>query len=67
MKQVEFRGNVTAFSSQGQSKLSVTIGTFSIDNDSENVTFKMNWCFFQLCRVYSNSLKISNVGKFPWS
>ena len=34
---------------------------------SENVTFKMNSRFFKLCRVYSNSLKMSNVGKFPWS
>ena len=45
------------------------IGTFSIDKGDgiENVTFKMNWRFFQLCRVYSNLLKISNVGKFPCS
>ena len=42
---------------------------FSIDkgDGSENVTFKMNWRFFQLCRVYFNSLKIANVGQFPWS
>ena len=33
----------------------------------ENINFKMIPCFFKLCRVYSNSLKISNVGKFPWS
>ena len=46
-----------------------TIQTFSIDkgDGSENVTFKMNWRFFQLCRVYFNSLKIANVGQFPWS
>ena len=51
------------------------IGSFSIDDCdvSENVTFKMNLRFFKLCRVYSNSLnslnslKISNVGKYPWS
>ena len=45
------------------------LGTFSIDkgDGSENVTFKMNWRFFQLCRVYFNSLKIANVGQFPWS
>ena len=45
------------------------LGTFSIDKGDgiENVTFKMNWRFFQLCRVYFNLLKISNVGKFPWS
>ena len=43
--------------------------TFSIDkgDGSENVTFKMNWLFFQLCRIYFNSLKIANVSQFPWS
>ena len=40
------------------------IGSFSIDdgNGSENVSFKMN-----LCRVYSNLLKMASVGEFPWS
>ena len=33
----------------------------------ENITFKMIPCFFKLCRVYSNSLKMSNVAKVPWS
>ena len=33
-------------------------------SSSENVTFSR---FFKLCRVYSNSLKMSNVGEFPWS
>ena len=33
----------------------------------KNITFKMNQRFFKLCRVYSNSLKMSNVGEFPWS
>ena len=46
------------------------LGTFNIDDDDgdgcENVTLKINWGLFQLCRVYSISLKISNVGKFPW-
>ena len=44
-------------------------GSFSIDggDGSETVTFKMNSRFFKLCRVYSNSLKMSNVGEFPWS
>ena len=44
-----------------------TKGSFSKDDgdDSENVTFKMNKCFFKLCRVYSNSMKMLNVGKFP--
>ena len=46
-----------------------SLGSFSIgDGDgTKNVTFKMNSCFFKLCHVYSNSLKMSNVGKFPWS
>ena len=42
------------------------IGSFSIDDGDgrENVTFKMNWRFSKLCRVYSSSLKMSIVGKF---
>ena len=45
------------------------LGSFSIDdgNGRENVTFKMNSRFFNLCRVYSNLLKMANVGEFPWS
>ena len=44
------------------------LGTFSIHkgDGSENVTFTMNWRFFQLCRVYFNSLE-KYVGQFPWS
>ena len=44
-------------------------GSFSIDdgNGSENVTFKMNSRFFNLCRIYSNLLKMASVGEFPWS
>ena len=47
----------------------LSLGSFSIDDGdgTKNVTFKMNSCFFKLCCVYSNSLKMSNVGKFPWS
>ena len=43
--------------------------SFSNDDgdDSENVTFKMNKRFSNFSRVYSNSLKMSKVGKFPWS
>ena len=43
--------------------------SFSIDDadGSENVTFKMNSCFFNLCRVNSNLLKIASVDEFPWS
>ena len=49
--------------------VAVIVGSFSIDDGdgSENVTFKMNSRFFKLCRGYSYSLKMSNVGEFPWS
>ena len=63
--------------SQGRcaSGVLLSLGTFSIHEDddggvgdgSENITFNMNWGRFQLCRIYSNSLKISYVGEFPWS
>ena len=45
------------------------LGSFSIDdgNCSKNVSFKTNSRFFNLCRVYSNLLKIVSVGEFPWS
>ena len=45
------------------------LGSFSIDdgNGSENVTFKMNSRFFNLCRVYSNLLKMASVREFPGS
>ena len=44
------------------------LGSFSIDdgNGSENVTFKMNSRFFNLCRVYSNLLKMASVREFPY-
>ena len=47
----------------------LSLGSFSIDDSdgTKNVSFKMNSRFFELCRVFSNSLKMSNVGKFPWS
>ena len=43
----------------------VIIGSFSIVDrgGKENVTLKMK---IQNCRVYSNSLKMSNLGGFPW-
>ena len=52
-----------------QQQGAVAIGSFSIDdgNGSENVSFKINSRFFNLCRVYSNLLKMANVGEFPWS
>ena len=31
----------------------------------ENVTFKMNPRFFNLCRIYFSARKMSNVGEFP--
>ena len=51
------------------SPLPQKIGSFSIDdgNGRENVSFEMNSRFFNLCRVYSNLLKMASVGKFPWS
>ena len=46
-----------------------TAGSFGIDDGdgSEYVPFKMNERFFELFRVQSNSLEMSNVGKFPWT
>ena len=43
--------------------------SFSLDDGdgSENLTLKMNSRFFKLCRAYSSSLKMSNVGEFSWS
>ena len=43
------------------------IGSFSIDdgNGSENVKFKMNSRFFNLCRVYSNLLKMELCSRIP--
>ena len=43
------------------------VGYESIDdgNGSENVSFKMNSRFFNLCRVYSNLLKMASVDEFP--
>ena len=44
-----------------------SLGSFSNDYryGSKNVIIKNNSRFFKLCRVYSNSLKIKNVGEFP--
>ena len=46
-----------------------TAGSIGIDDGdgSEYVRFKMNKRFFKRFRVQSNSLKMSNVGRFPWS
>ena len=52
-------------SSPGKSTI---IGSFSMDDGTEggeNVTLDMNSSFFKLCRVYSSSLKMSNIGQFP--
>ena len=45
------------------------LGSFSIEDGdgSEKVIFKLNLRFFKLYNAYSNSLKMSNVGKFLWS
>ena len=45
----------------------ILLGSFSIDdgNGSENVSFKMNSRFFNLCRVYSSLLKMASVDEFP--
>ena len=52
--------------SQGRA---LELGSVSIDDGdgSVNVTLKWIWVFFKFCRAYSNSLKMSNVGEFPWS
>ena len=48
--------------------VAVAVGSFSIDdgNGNKNVSFKMNSRFFNLCRLYSNLLKMASVGEFPW-
>ena len=45
------------------------LGSFGNDDDdsSANNTVKMNSRFLKLCQVYSNSIKMSNVGRFLWS
>ena len=43
------------------------LGSFNIDDGDENVSFKMNSRFFNLCGVYSNLLKMASVGEFPCS
>ena len=50
-----------------QLKRRLIIGSFSIDDGDgiENVTLKRYSRFFKRCRVYSNPLKMSNVGEFP--
>ena len=47
--------------------VSLSLGSFSIDdgNGFENVTFKMNSRFFNVCRFYSNLLKMASEGEFP--
>ena len=36
-------------------------------DSSKDVTLKINSRLFTLCRVYSSSLKMSNVDEFAWS
>ena len=53
---------------KGVKNKSVARSLIMDDGDGrENITFKMIPCFFKLCRVYSNFLKMSNVAKVPWS
>ena len=67
---MEFKHESITSSSLVRRALNATcsILSFSIDDGdgdgNENVTFKMNWRFFKLFHVYSNSLKMSKVGKF---
>ena len=46
-----------------------TLGTLSKDDDddSENVSKKMNLRSFKLNRVYLDPLNMSNAGDFSWS
>ena len=52
------------FSASPSSDLKVPIN----DGDGhENVTKKVNSCYLERFRAYSNSSSLSNVGKFFWS
>ena len=61
--------SLTAYTGRLALRPKGVLGSFSIDdgNGSENVSFEMNSRFFNLCRVYSNLLKMASVGEFPWS
>ena len=65
------RRNPFIFQGRVRRRVAKFLGSFSIDDDdgngSENVGFKMNSRFFNLCRVYSNLLRMSNLCDFPWS
>ena len=46
------------------------LGTLSNDDDddsAENVTKKMNLCFFKLSQVYMDLLNMPSAGDFSWS
>ena len=52
----------------GLSVMVFTLGTVSNDGDdgSKNFTIKKTSRFIKPCRDFSNSLKMSIVGEFPW-
>ena len=61
--QLQVQTNLDVWMLNGNHCIIYLLGSFSIDggNGSENQSF------FKLCCVYSSSLKMSNVSKFPWS
>ena len=62
--------SLTAYTGRLALRPKGVLGSFSIDdgNGSENGRFKMNFRFFNLCRVSdSHLLKMASVGEFPWS
>ena len=70
MKEGEFTFSATLSLPSPSSDFKVPNQSIDDGDGSENVTFKMNSPVFKLCRVYSNSansLKMSAVGKFPWT
>ena len=69
MSRVSIRKDFWVVTGDAPVAIGYILGSFGIDdgNGSENVSFKMNSHFFNLCRVYSNLLKMASVGEFPWS
>ena len=69
MSRVSIRKDFWVVTGDAPVAIGYILGSFSIDdgNGSENVSFKMNSRVFNLCRVYSNLLKMASVGEFPWS
>ena len=69
MSRVNIRKDFWVVTGDAPVAIGYILGSFSIDdgNGSENVSFKMNSRFFNLCRVYSSLLKMASVGEFRWS